>query len=63
MQPAKSAGKTCVREQIPFEFEPITENLITRNQFNSEIKLSKLYIDTCLKRKRLENKGLLLKQL
>ena len=46
MQPAKSAGKTSVREQIPIEFEPVTENLITGNQFNSEIKLSKLYIDT-----------------
>ena len=46
MQPAKSAGKTSVREQIPIEFEPVTENLMTGNQFNSEIKLSKLYIDT-----------------
>ena len=46
MQPAKSAGKTSVREQIQIEFEPVTENLITGNQFNSEIKLSKLYIDT-----------------
>ena len=46
MQPAKSAGKTSAREKIPIGFEPITENLITGNQFNSEIKLSKLYIDT-----------------
>ena len=46
MQPAKSAGKTSVREQIPIEFEPVTENLMTGNQFNSEIKLSKLNIDT-----------------
>ena len=62
MQPAKSAGKTSAREQIPIEFEPVTENLITGNQFNSEIKFSKLYIDTCLKAKGLGNKWLLLKQ-
>ena len=52
MQPAKSAGKTSAHEQFPIEFEPITENLITGNQFNSEIKLFKLYIDTCFKAKR-----------